>query len=103
MSHHNNDVCGKSALTYKDSAEGLAEAWVVRRQGAGLRTARYFPGWPEQWSSGARRLGEENLAQVFSHSYARLQTWKSRYEICSLGEGSFPLHLIFLTLEELQD
>lgn len=73
MSHHNNDVCGKSALTYKDSAEGLAEAWVVRRQGAGLRTARYFSGWPEQWPSGARSLGEENLVQVFSHSYARLK------------------------------
>lgn len=32
MSHHNNDVCGKSALTYKDSVEGLAEARRARRE-----------------------------------------------------------------------
>lgn len=38
MSHHNNDVCGKSALTYKDSVEGLAEERRARRErGCGPR------------------------------------------------------------------
>lgn len=78
MSHHNNDVCGKSALTYKDSVEGLAKARGVRRRGAGLRTARYLPGWPELGLLGARSLGEESLAEIFSHSGVGLQACKIR-------------------------
>lgn len=54
----------------KDSAEGLAETSVARRQGEGPRTARYLPGWPEQGLPGARSFGEESLAQarLFSHT-----------------------------------
>lgn len=95
MSHHNNDVCGKSALTYKDSAEGLAEARVVRRQGVGLRTARYLPSWPEQGRPGAGSFGEESLDQIScTFTLGFKPVWSKGYETCRLcvWGGPSPFH-----------
>ena len=104
MSHHNNDVCGKPALTYKDSAEGLAETWVVRRQGAGLRTARYLPVCPAKRPQGARSLGKEDHPRFAASLVPGFKPARaSGYETCRLEEGFFPLHFFFFFLEEPQD
>lgn len=45
MSHHNSDVCGKSALTYKErKCGGVAGAQIVRRRGRGCGPLGFCPG-----------------------------------------------------------
>lgn len=105
MSHHNNDVCGKPALTYKDSAEGLAEAREVRRQGAGLRTARYLPVWPAKGRPGARSFGKEDYPRFSATLVPGFKPARAYgYETCRLGgKGSSPSTSFPPPQKKLQD
>lgn len=45
--------------------------------GTGAPDAEYLPGWPGKGRPGARSLGKENLAQVFSLTHAARPACKS--------------------------
>lgn len=98
MSHHNNDVCWKSALTYKDSAAGLAERGQCDARDRGFgRGVCARVAW--EGTAGRAELGEGEFSPGFPPHSRRADSLQepTGMKPAGWGKGSYPPppHLFF--------